>query len=89
MDEAWQKSREMITGDVVDVRVAHVGAVRRIIEGDAASHRPAIDQVVCTIDHVGQFEGEFWTFMTSFVHRRWVLQRRDDGPWRIVEVQSL
>ena len=63
--------------------------MRRIIEPDPAVHRPAIDQVGCVLDHVGQFDGGFRTFMTSFVHRNWVLQRRDGGPWRITEVQSL
>lgn len=89
LDEAWQRSRAMITGDVVDVRVAEVGAVRRIVEPDVSVHRPAVDQVRCVVDHVGRFDDGFRTFMTSFVHRTWILQRRDGGPWRITEVQSL
>jgi hypothetical protein len=89
MNGAWERSREMITGDVYDVRVASIGRVRRVVEPDPATMRPAIDQVVCFIDHVGSFDGEYRTFMTSFVHRRWVLQRLDEGPWRITEAQSL
>jgi hypothetical protein len=89
LNDAWQRSRAMIIDAVVDVRIARVGAVRRIIEADAGTHRPSIDQVVCTIDHIGRFDDEFRTFMTSFVHRRWVLQRRNEGPWRIIDVQSL
>jgi hypothetical protein len=89
LNDAWERSREMITGDVHDVRVASVGNPRRVVEPDPATMRPAIDQVVCFVDHVGCFDGEYRTFMTSFVHRRWVLQRRDEGPWRITEARSL
>ena len=69
--------------------VASVGGVRRVIEGLPENALPAIDQVTCLVDHVGSFDGEYRVFMTSFVHRRWVLQRRDEGPWRIAEAQSL
>ena len=55
----------MITGDVYDVRVASVGAVRRVVEADPATMRPAIDQVICFADQVGCFDGEYRTFMTS------------------------
>jgi hypothetical protein len=79
----------MITAEVYDVRVASIRPVRRIVEPDPATFRPAVDQVVCFIDHVGSFDGEYRTFMTSFVHRRWALQRRDEGPWRFTEAQSL
>lgn len=89
VEQAWERSRELITGDVYDVRVASVGPVRRVVEPDPTTSRPAVDQVVCYLDHVGRFDGEYRTFMTSFVNRRWVLQRRDDGPWRITEAQSL
>jgi hypothetical protein len=89
LNDAWERSREMITGDVYDVRVASVGPVRRVVEPDPATMRPAIDHVVCFVDHIGHFDGEHRTFMTSFVHRRWALQRRDEGPWRITEAQSL
>jgi hypothetical protein len=89
INDAWQRSRKMLTSDVYDVRIASVGPVRRVVEVDPATSRPAVDQVVCYLDHIGSFDGEYRTFMTSFVHRRWVLQRRDDDPWRITEAQSL
>ena len=79
----------MITENVYDVRLASLGPVRRVVEAAGDAGRPAVDQVVCFVDHVGCFDGEYRTFMTSFVHRRWVLQRRDNGPWRITETQSL
>jgi hypothetical protein len=89
LDDAWERSRELITEDVYDVRVASVGSVRRVLESRPANALPAIDRVTCFVDHVGSFDGEYRVFMTSYVHRRWVLQRRDEGPWRIAEVQSL
>jgi hypothetical protein len=89
LNDAWEGSRELITGTVYDVRVASVGGVRRVIESRPANALPAIDQVTCFVDHVGLFDGEYRVFMTSYVHRRWVLQRRDEGPWRIAEAQSL
>jgi hypothetical protein len=89
LDDAWERSRELLTEDVYDVRIASVGPVRRVLESRPANGLPAVDQVTCFVDHVGFFDGEYRVFMTSFVHRRWVLQRRDGGPWRIAEVQSL
>jgi hypothetical protein len=85
----WEDARKLITGEVYDARVDQVGPIRRIVEANPQAGVPAIDQAVAWIDHYGLFEGEYRSFNRFDVHRRWVLQRVNDGPWRIAEVQGL
>jgi hypothetical protein len=35
------------------------------------------------------FDGEYRTFQNVNVHRQWVLQRLDEGPWRITSIHGL
>ena len=34
-------------------------------------------------------EGEYRAFLDVTVHRWWVLQRIDNGPWRIATLQGI
>ncbi len=83
----WERSRRLIMGDVYDARVCSVEKVRRILS--RAAGLPDVDQVVVWVDHYGLFDGEHRVFQNVTVNRRWVLQRLDGGPWRIVSLQSL
>jgi hypothetical protein len=85
----WDRSRFLIMGEVHDVRVERVEPVRRVLDGDAGAGIPAVDQVVAWVDHYGFFDGEHRVFQNVNVNRRWVLERLDGGPWRIVSIQSL
>ena len=85
----WERSRRLIMGEVYDARVERVGTVRRVLERTDDNGLPNVDQVVVWVDHYGLFDGEYRTFQNVNVHREWVLQRLDEGPWRITSVQSL
>lgn len=85
----WDLSRRNITGDVYDARVSHAEKVRRVLARADGNGLPDVDQVVVWVDHYGLFEGEHRTFQRAGINRRWVLQRIDDGPWRILTIQEL
>jgi hypothetical protein len=76
-------------GEVHDARVCSVERVRRILAQDAGTGVPDVDQVVVWLDHYGLFDGEHRVFQNVNVNRRWILQRLDGGPWRIVSLQNL
>jgi hypothetical protein len=85
----WERSRRLVMGEVHDARVSHVDKIRRVVSRDAATGLPDVDQAVVWVDHYGLFDGEHRVFQNVNVNRRWVLQRLDDGPWRIVSIQHL
>jgi hypothetical protein len=76
-------------GDVYDARIDEIEQPRRVLTRDAANGLPNVDEVVVWVDHYGLFDGEYRTFQNINVNRRWVLQRLDDGPWKIVSAQNL
>jgi hypothetical protein len=88
-DDAWLRSRRLLLDKVLDARVRWCDDPRVIIRGDEAPGLPRIEGVDLEIDHVGLFDGEARTFNSVEVHRRWKLQRRDGGPWRISSHQNL
>jgi hypothetical protein len=88
-DEDWLRSRRLLLDTVLDARVRWVGEPRVIIRGDEAPGLQRIEEVEVEIDHVGLFDGETRVFNSVAVHRRWALQRRSGGPWRIASRQSL
>ena len=85
----WERSRGLIMGEVQDARVAKVEKVRRILSRSPETGLPDVDQVVVWLDHYGLFDGESRTYQSVNINRRWVLQRLDNGPWRITSVQDL
>ena len=64
-------------------------AVRRLFDADAKLGVPSVDQVVAYLDIFGRFDDEYRSFNHFTVHRRRVLQRIANGPWRIVEIQGI
>jgi hypothetical protein len=85
----WERSRRLIMGEVYDARVEKVGTVQRVLEHSDDNGLPNVDQVVVWVDHYGLFDGEYRTFQNVNVHRHWVLQRLDEGPWRITSIHGL
>lgn len=85
----WERSRRLIMGEVYDARVERVDKITRVLQRDGDNGLPNVDQVVVWVDHYGMFDGEYRTFQNVNVHRQWVLQRLDEGPWRITSIQSL
>jgi hypothetical protein len=85
----WERSRRLIMGEVYDARVERVERVQRVLERDRDNGLPNVDQVVVWVDHYGLFDGEYRAFQNVNVHRKWVLQRLDEGPWKITSIQGL
>jgi hypothetical protein len=88
-EDAWQASRRLITGNVYDARVGRVDRTRLLHEPGENDPIPRVEGVRILLDHVGLIDGEYRTFSDINVHRVWRLQRLDDGPWKITEVQRL
>ncbi|NPC71063.1 hypothetical protein HPP05_15030 [Corallococcus exiguus] len=88
-DSEWVRSRQLLLNKVLDARVRWMGDVRVVIQGDEAPGLQRIEEVELEVDHVGLFEGQTRTFNSVDVRRRWTVQRRNGGPWRITSEQSL
>ncbi|MGH6902394.1 MAG: hypothetical protein ACREIR_06600, partial [Geminicoccaceae bacterium] len=88
-EDAWQRSRRLITGDVYDARIGRIERPRLLYEPGEDDPIPRVESVRVTLDHVGLIEREYRTFSNIDVHRVWRLQRLDGGPWKITEVQGL
>jgi hypothetical protein len=86
---AWEYSRKYITSDVYDARVGRVGPVRKILHKDESKSLPDAEEVHVFVDHYGLFGNEYRVFVNMNVNRRWTLQRLNNGPWRIINVEHL
>lgn len=86
---AWENSRRQILKDVYDAKILFVYPVKRVVEANLKTGIPNVDQVKIIIDHVGKFEGVYKSVSNLYVHRKWTLQRLNEGPWKIIELQSL
>lgn len=86
---AWEKSRRLVLKDVYDARVIHVSPAKVVVKEKPATGIPQVEQVKVIIDHIGYFDGEYRSFSSLYVHRQWILQRLDNGPWKIKELQGL
>ena len=89
MSENWIRSRRLILESVFDVRVAFVGAVQVLVTPEMMKSAPKVEQVRVDIRHVGLFDGTYRSFVNINVHPVWVLQRINNGAWRIVSNQEL
>lgn len=85
----WDQSRRQILGDVYDARVIYEGPHETVIEEDEAAGIPRVEQAKVIVDHVGKFGNTYRSLSNINVHRKWILQRINDGPWKILELQSL
>lgn len=91
----WDRSRTLLLEDVYGLEVASVSTPRVLYD---ASNQPAgrvdptpatVEEVRVTINHIGRFDEEFRTFAGAVLHRRWRLERLDDGPWRVTSAQTI
>jgi hypothetical protein len=89
MSENWIRSRRSILESVFDVRVAFVSAVQVLVTPEMIKSAPKVEQVRVEVRHVGLFEGVYRSFVNINVHPVWVLQRINNGAWRIVSDQEL
>lgn len=87
LNSEWERSRRNIMGDVLDARVERVEPVKQILA--RADGLPEVTQTRVWVDHFGRFDGEVRAFKNLNVNREWILQRLDNGPWKIVSVQNL
>ena len=81
---AWDNARKRLISDVYGIEVARVGPVRTIFDG-----APRVQEVRVVVNHIGKIGGDYRTFAGAMLHRRWDLQRLDDGPWRITSTFAL
>lgn len=88
-NSAWEAARRLIMQNVYDLRVDRVGPIHRLFEADPETGVPAVDRVVAYVDIFGLFDGEYRSFNHFTVNRRRVLQRINQGPWRLAEIQGL
>lgn len=85
----WEHSRRLVEGEVYDARIARVERPRVILEADPDLDVPRVEELKVYIDHFGKVDGEYRAFSNVNVNRRWTIQRLDDGPWKIADVQHL
>jgi hypothetical protein len=89
LSEDWIGSRRKILEAVFDVRIAYLGDVEQIMTGQEFKGAPVIEQLYFELDHIGQFDGAYFSFLSIGLHRVWRLQRINNGPWRIATVQGI
>ncbi len=85
----WEQSRKQIVNDIYDVRVIYTGPVMTVIEPDKDQGIPHVEQVKVILDHIGLIGDRYRSVSNINVHRKWILQRMNGGPWKIVEPQAL
>lgn len=85
----WEQSRRQILNDIYDARVLYTGAIKTIVHENKETGVPKVDQMKIIIDHVGKIDGIYKSLSNIYVHRKWTLQRLNNGPWKITELQAL
>jgi hypothetical protein len=84
----WDAARRDLFGDVLDVKIVHVVPVEVVLRHHQTGE-PQFRECRIEVEHVGLFDGEYRSFKRSRLHREWVLQSMDDGPWRLRDVRGL
>lgn len=85
----WEDARRRIEERVYDIRVAWTGDVQVLSQGDEYDGAVRLEEVEALVDHVGLLDGDYHAFDDVTVNRRWVLQRRAGGPWRVASIQGI
>jgi hypothetical protein len=85
----WETSRRLILNTIYDARVIYTVPVKTIIHANIEKGVPKVEQVKLVVDHVGKFGEHYSSVSNVYVHRKWILQRLDDGPWKVKELQGL
>lgn len=98
----WDNSRQELLEDVFGVEVAHVSPPETVY--DAAQEPTAqlddepdprtVERVRVLVHHIGRVDPEdesagYRTFAGGQLHRKWTLERLDEGPWRVTSAQTL
>jgi hypothetical protein len=81
----WEDARRRVLKDVYGAPVVWVGEPRDLTRGDEFEGAPRLQEVEVWLDHIGLFDGEHRAFTSPFLHRQRILQRLNDGPWRITD----
>lgn len=87
--QVWEQSRKQILHDIYDARVLEVSKVKQTVEANSELGIPRVEQVKVIIDHIGKINDRYKSVSNLNVHRKWVLQRLNDGPWKITQLQAL
>jgi len=92
----WDRSREFLMREVYDLEVARLSPPRVVYDAGTQPEGMVdeelgrrVERVEATVDHVGLVDGDYRTFAGAQLHRRWTLERLDDGPWRITSAQPI
>lgn len=85
----WEQSRRQILNDIYDVRVLYAGPIKTIVQQNKETGVPKVEQLRIIIDHIGKIDGKYKSLSNIYVHRNWTLQRLDNGPWKITNLQAL
>lgn len=88
-DSDWIRSRKVVLEQTVAIRITWLDTPRILAQSGEFDGVPRIERVAAELDHVGVFEGEHRAFASIDVHRHWLIERRDDGPWRIITHQGI
>lgn len=86
---AWESARRLLANAVYDVKRVHVPPVVTLLEGTEFEGAPSVRECRIEVEHVGRFDGEYRSFKDFRMHRVWVLQSLNGGPWRILDVRGL
>lgn len=87
-DSDWIHSRRLVLEQCCAMRPVWMSEPQ-VLPTDPSVQGPSVWQVELELDHIGQFDGGFRAFNGPQVHRRWVLSRLDQGPWRILTHQGI
>ncbi|NQD37988.1 hypothetical protein HPT27_13230 [Permianibacter sp. IMCC34836] len=94
---AWDRARQRLMDDVYGLEVVRVGPVRVVYDAAAqpSEHKLVtaspriVESVRPLVNHIGKIGDEYRTFSGFMLHRRWELQRLDNGPWRITVTHAI
>lgn len=87
--DVWEKSRKQVLNVVYDARVIYSNPIKTVVQANRDIGLPHVEQVKVIVDHIGKFDGQYSSISNLYVHRRWILQRLEGGPWKIRELQGL
>jgi hypothetical protein len=89
MNDDWLRSRRLILEPVFDVKIVFVSDAEMILTGTEFVGAPRIEQVSVELRHIGRFENKYSAFVDINVHPLWLLQRINNGAWRIISEQGI
>jgi hypothetical protein len=89
MNDDWLRSRRLILEPVFDVKIVFVSDPEVILAGTEFAGAPRIEQVSVELRHIGRFDNKYSAFVDLNVHPLWMLQRINNGAWRIISEQGI